>query len=75
MAMPTLSGAYIHTSQSGTDKYPVIRDLPIKASLAQSDVQCFPESGNLVNGISSRVAFKAVGVDGLGTPITGENSR
>jgi hypothetical protein len=67
-----LSGAYIHTSQSGTDKYPVIRDLPIKASLAQSDVQCFPESGNLVNGISSRVAFKAVGVDGLGTPITGK---
>jgi hypothetical protein len=67
-----LGGAYIHTSQSGTDKYPVIRDLPIKANLAQSDVQFFPESGNLVNGISSRVAFKAVGVDGLGIPVTGK---
>lgn len=67
-----LSGAYIHTSQSGTDKYPVIRDLPIKANLSQSDVQFFPESGNLVNGIASRVAFKAVGVDGLGIPVTGK---
>ncbi|MBC7398958.1 MAG: hypothetical protein H7289_03360, partial [Mucilaginibacter sp.] len=66
------SGAYIHTSQSGTDKYPVIRDLPIKASLSQSDVQFFPESGTLVNGIPSRMAFKAVGVDGLGIPITGK---
>jgi hypothetical protein len=38
-------------------------------NLTQSDVQFFPESGSLVNGISSKVAFKAVGVDGLGAAI------
>jgi hypothetical protein len=67
-----LSGAYIRTTQAGKDKYPIIRDFPIKAALSQSDVQFFPESGNLINGIASRVAFKAVGVDGLGIPISGK---
>ncbi|MBC7399715.1 MAG: TonB-dependent receptor [Mucilaginibacter sp.] len=62
-----LSGSYIRTSIDG-----VQRDFPIKASLAPNDVQFFPESGSLVAGLSSRVAFKAVGVDGLGTPITGK---
>jgi hypothetical protein len=35
------------------------------------NVQFFPESGNLVYGISSKVAFKAVGEDGLGKDIKG----
>ncbi|HEY9534578.1 MAG TPA: TonB-dependent receptor, partial [Mucilaginibacter sp.] len=63
--------AYIHTILQGVDKYPVIRDFPIKAGFSQSDVQFFPESGSLVNGITSRVAFKAVGIDGLGINIKG----
>jgi hypothetical protein len=62
-----LSGSYIRTIIND-----VQRDFPIKASLAPNDVQFFPESGNLVAGLPSRVAFKAVGVDGLGTPITGK---
>src|ERR1700679_2877698 len=35
------------------------------------DVQFFPESGYLINGIASKVAFKAVGNDGLGKDIKG----
>lgn len=35
------------------------------------DVQFFPEGGNLVSGISSKVAFKAVGSDGRGVEVTG----
>jgi len=62
-------GAYLHTILQGSDKYPVNRDFPIKATLAQSDIQFFPESGNLINGIASRVAFKAIGIDGLGIAI------
>jgi hypothetical protein len=38
----------------------------------QTDVQFFPEGGNLINGLSSRVAFKAVGTNGLGTAISGK---
>ncbi|MES2378542.1 MAG: carboxypeptidase regulatory-like domain-containing protein [Bacteroidota bacterium] len=41
-------------------------------SLQQSDVQFFPESGSLVNGITSKVAFKAVGVNGLGVAVSGK---
>jgi hypothetical protein len=67
-----LAGAYIHTTFDGIDKYPVVRDFPIKAALSQSDVQFFPESGNLVNGITSKIAFKAIGVDGLGVNIKGK---
>jgi hypothetical protein len=44
---------------------------PLNTS-AQNDVQFFPESGSLVNGILSRVAFKAVGVNGLGADIKGK---
>jgi hypothetical protein len=66
-----LSGAYIRTIIEDTDKQPIVRDFPIKANLVQSDVQFFPESGNLVAGVSSRVGFKAVGVDGAGTVIKG----
>jgi hypothetical protein len=62
-----LSGSYIRTIIDG-----IQRDFPIKANLAQNDVQFFPESGNLVAGLSSRVAFKAVGIDGLGANITGK---
>jgi hypothetical protein len=66
-----LAGAYIGTSIDGMDQYPVVRNFPIKAALSQSDVQFFSEGGNLINGIASKIAFKAVGVDGLGLNIKG----
>ena len=39
--------------------------------LRQPDVQFFPEGGELVNNITSRVGFKAVGSNGLGVDIGG----
>ena len=36
------------------------------------DLQFFPEGGELVNGISTKVAFKAIKSDGLGQDIKGE---
>jgi hypothetical protein len=67
-----LTGAYIRTTLIDSDKQEIIRDFPIKANLEESDVQFFPESGNLVNGVSSRIAFKAVGIDGNGIAIKGK---
>jgi hypothetical protein len=66
-----LSGAYIRTIIEDINKQAIVRDFPIKAVLVQSDVQFFPESGNLVAGVASRVGFKATGVDGTGTAIKG----
>src|SRR3546814_18322122 len=36
-----------------------------------TDVQFFPEGGELVNGLASRVAFKATGPGGRGIPVSG----
>jgi len=66
-----LNGSYIRTIITGDDKQPVTRDFPLKAALSQSDIQFFPESGNLINGVSSHVGFKAVGIDGLGVAVKG----
>lgn len=49
----------------------ITKTVPVKAISANVDVQFFPESGSLVNGINSKVAFKAVGADGLGADIKG----
>ncbi len=66
-----LKGAYIRTTIETVKGKKISRNFPIKAALSQSDVQFFPESGDLVNGVTSRVAFKAVGVDGTGVNIKG----
>ncbi|MGY3055745.1 hypothetical protein ACVWYG_003966, partial [Pedobacter sp. UYEF25] len=66
-----LKGAYIRTTIVTEKKKKIEKSFPIKAALSQSDVQFFPESGDLVNGLTSRVAFKAVGVDGTGVNIKG----
>jgi hypothetical protein len=71
-AKANLNGAYIRATIESADKYAVTRDFPVKAAQAQSDIQFFPESGSLVNGILSKVGFKAVGVDGLGINIKGK---
>lgn len=65
------AGAYIHTILQSSSKAPVIRDFAIKPGFSQSDVQFFAESGSLVNGITSHVAFKAIGTNGLGINIKG----
>jgi hypothetical protein len=36
------------------------------------DIQFFPEGGNLVQGILSKVAFKVIGEDGLGKTVKGK---
>jgi hypothetical protein len=44
---------------------------PVKAATADFDVQFFPEGGNLVEGIRSKVGFKAVNKSGKGIDIAG----
>ncbi|MDB5010527.1 MAG: carboxypeptidase regulatory-like protein, partial [Mucilaginibacter sp.] len=44
---------------------------PLKHAVEQADVQFFPEGGDLISGVKSRVAFKAIKPDGLGIDIKG----
>lgn len=50
----------------------VVKSIPIKSTSAVVDVQFFPESGNLIENIPSKVAVKSVNASGLGENITGE---
>ena len=49
----------------------VIKDVIIKSTSNEVDVQFFPESGTLVEELPSKVGFKAINSDGLGEDITG----
>ena len=44
---------------------------PVKMVNNKADVQFFPEGGSLVAGIRSKVAFKAIGTNGLGINVKG----
>lgn len=66
-----IKGGYIVAALKTDEKKQVTNAFAIKANLVQSDVQFFPEGGNLVTGIASRVAFKAVAPDGSGIDIKG----
>lgn len=46
-------------------------DAVTKQNAAAYDINFFPEGGNLVNGIKSKVAFKAVGQNGKGAGLSG----
>jgi len=66
-----LQGAYIQTIIETDSKLKITKDFAIKAGFLNSDVQFFPEGGGLVNGVASRVGFKAVGMDGKGIQVKG----
>jgi len=48
-----------------------VQATPDKNDPAAISVQFFPEGGDLVNGLISKVGFKAVGAEGLGRRISG----
>ena len=49
----------------------IFKSFPIRTASLKTDVQFFPEGGGLVNGVRSRIGFKATGANGLGVPIKG----
>lgn len=63
--------SYIETVIDLDDKKHVTNSFPVKASVSLADVQFFPEGGNLVNGVKSRLSFKATGLEGLGVSLKG----
>ncbi len=66
-----LKAGKINISLKLADKQFVYKNLPVKSTSNAVDVQFFPESGQLVDSIRSRVAFKAVNANGLGEDVSG----
>ncbi|MCC8426431.1 TonB-dependent receptor [Mucilaginibacter sp. UR6-11] len=65
------SNSYLATKINLTGDETVAKNFPVKIASLQTDFQFFPESGNLVNGVKSKVAFKATATNGLGAAING----
>ncbi|MFA6085697.1 carboxypeptidase regulatory-like domain-containing protein [Mucilaginibacter sp.] len=60
----------LSSNAKSADKITTNKSVSVNTS-GKADVQFFPESGNLVGGVATKVAFKAVGVNGSGTDIKG----
>ncbi|BAU52597.1 carboxypeptidase regulatory-like domain-containing protein [Mucilaginibacter gotjawali] len=59
----------------GALKASILASKPLKRlppNTPKPDMQFFPEGGELVTGIRSKVAFKAMGVNGLGVAVKGD---
>ncbi|MES2651563.1 MAG: TonB-dependent receptor plug domain-containing protein [Bacteroidota bacterium] len=48
------------------DKQKITKTIPLKTTSTAVDIQFFPESGNLVQGLPSKVAFKTINAEGKG---------
>ncbi|SKB89413.1 TonB-dependent receptor plug domain-containing protein [Daejeonella lutea] len=66
-----LSFSKILTTRIKVDKDTVAKGFTLPDALKDFDVQFFPEGGELVNNIPSRVAFKVTGSNGLGLDASG----
>lgn len=62
----------LHISmESGSSAPPLTGTFSLRQALWDADVQFFPEGGDLVAGLSKKVAFKATGSDGKGLAVKG----
>ncbi len=66
-----LKSGRIQTSIALDETKSVSKVFPVKSTSAEAEMQFFPEGGDLVAGLRSRVAFKAVGADGLSVDVSG----
>lgn len=67
----SLENARLVTTIAGVGENKVIKRIPVHFAAGVADVQFFPEGGNLVNGITTHIAFKIIGNDGLGVDAKG----
>ncbi|MXV17565.1 TonB-dependent receptor plug domain-containing protein [Pedobacter sp. HMF7056] len=66
-----LKAGKINTHLKMDEKNLVNKTVQVKSTSDKADVQFFPEGGQLVDSVRSRVGFKAAGPDGLGIVIGG----
>ncbi|TFF34106.1 alpha-2-macroglobulin family protein [Mucilaginibacter psychrotolerans] len=70
-AATALKGANLVAVIDMGNRTSVTRTFPLKAAASDKDIQFFPEGGELITGVRSKVAFKAIGNNGLGINIKG----
>lgn len=72
-ARPAYDSVTMYLTTTLTDgKSKQVHRFPVKSAFTDIDMQFFPEGGMQVAGLRSRVAFKAIGPDGLGVDVQGD---
>ncbi len=66
-----LAGASLITAVETGDHNSVSNTFSLKTVTMANDFQFFPEGGQLIVGVRTKIAFKAVKPDGLGTDVKG----
>jgi hypothetical protein len=61
----------VKTTINLSEREKINKTVSLQSQAANADLQFFPESGDLISGVSSRVAFKAIGTNGLGVDVKG----
>jgi TonB-dependent SusC/RagA subfamily outer membrane receptor len=67
----TQQAGILNTSLYISERTVVNKIIPIANTSNDITLQFFPEGGDLINSIRSKVAFKALGKDGLGKAVSG----
>lgn len=67
----TITSGSLVTAIDMGDRKTVTNSFSLRGAVTAYDVQFFPESGQLTNGIRSKIAFKAISSKGLGVDIKG----
>jgi hypothetical protein len=66
-----LDSASMITVIENASKKQVTRVFPLKSVAKPNDIQFFAEGGQLINGLTSKIAFKAMNPNGLGVDVKG----
>lgn len=77
LSIPAANPASLHnarllTTIAGTREKNNVKSIPISIMAGTADVQFFPEGGNMLSGVPAKIAFKAIGTDGLSVDVKGE---
>ena len=67
-----LNAGVLETILETTDDKQITSTFPLKNIFADADIQFFPEGGDLIENVRTKVGFKAVGEKGLGVAVKGE---
>lgn len=66
-----LNSGVLSTSVDVGDRKVLNKNFDLKTAISENDIQFFPEGGNLLNGVETKVGFKAINSNGLGVEAAG----
>lgn len=69
--IPVLAKNHLFTTIDIGNKKMVNNVFPMRTAVPPADIQFFPEGGNLFSGVRTKIAFKAISPNGLGTDVNG----